>query len=1687
MARKKLSKEEKKQIRKEQRQKDALRSYRCRGFKNFLFWLTGVLTSVVLIITALFAGVAIIPVRVYLGNSADGIVSNDVSSKSLINAILKANTYDMSDFPIVADALDDFVKSAGLEQYVEIDVEKIKTLKFDETFTTELSSCIKVVATLESVGGAELIGDIGKLEVFSGWDEVESENLPVVDGEGNLVKDSESGNFVSNPKLYYYDKNDVKTLSAGTKTDGDFARAFDDNGNRVPGTEGCTLYYANLSRVPVLDLVDLIDESLGRLKLTDLLTSFGGAEFGDDSLVGNILGNKTISQLGEITGEDIVLTTILPYEDNAEIYKILLQVCGAEIENWDDVGAVKAAAESLNINSFGNLSFENVALATFLPYEDNAEIYKILLQICGVKIENWDDTTLVKAEAEKLNINSFGNLNFETLSLATFLPYEDNAEIYKILLQVCGVKIENWEDVDAVKAEAEKLNINSFANLNFENLSLTTFLPYEDNADIYKILLQICGVKIENWDDVDAVKAEAEKLGIDSFSNLSLENVSLTTLLPYEDNADIYKMLLQICGVKIENWDDADAVKAEAEKLGINSFSNLSLENVSLTTFLPYEENVDTYKLLLQVCGVTIENWDDADAVKAEAEKLNINSFSNLSLENVTLTTLLPYGENADLYKILLQMCGNDLTGLGETEIEELAKTLDIDSFTSLSFENITLTTFLPYGENADLYKILLQMCGNDLTGLSESEIEELAKTLDINSFGSLEFENVSLTTFLPYKDAENGVDNSAIYKILLQACGYDLSELDDDSVALLAKELNVNSFEKLDFNNISIDTFGIDIDTAKILIEAVNAKITEDNNNLKPGETPTPLLNDVSDLTVSHLTMLDPDYIKLSSLLPYSSNADLYKIILQACGNDLTGLNDTAISNLANGLNINAFGDIDFNNVTISTFGLGGETLDLLLNAINGKIAEDNAKPGAVQKPLLTAKQLTVAHLLTLDTNYITLSSVLPYSGNAEMYKIILQACGNDLTGLDDTAISNLADKLSISAFNDIDFNKVSISTFGLGGQTLDLLLNAVNGKIIEDNAKPGAVQKPLLTAEQLTVGHLLTLDTNYITLSSVLSYDSNKDMYKIILQACGNDLTGLDDTAISNLASKLSISAFNDIDFNKVSISTFGIQGNTLTLLFNAVNGKIAEDNAKPGAVQKPLLTSESQLTVNHLISFDANYIKLSTVLPYEDENKQPLNTALYNILLDVINGETGTKTAGDITVSDLTSFNTNSIKLNNVMPKTAENQALYEILLDVINSDKKAGDIGYLTYDKITINCLTKFSFDNVKLWHVLPYENQDGVSVNTALYSILLDVINGETGTKTAKDIKISDLSTFSFEMVRLSTVMPKTDSNAGLYNILLDIINGDKAVGDAGYVNEGAITISDLSTFNVVGIKLNTVMPKTDSNASLYNVLLDVINGDKKAGDSGYVSFDNITINNLSSFSFENVKLSTVLPYQDKNGVAINSGLYSVLLDVINSGKSESEKLTNADLKISHLSSFSVTNIRLQTVLGNGKTGNVILDKLIEKDVAVSGLATAINGLSLYEIYGQNCFVEYKGETNVARYKKADDSYILDENGEYVISKTAGIWLFLCFDSTGVVKTAGNAYGCAEKYVVSNATLQTLTAANSGANLSSKITSATIRQLVDAGILSTAHQDIYTMTLNDIATSEVWKYLAYLPK
>ena len=147
---------------------------------------------------------------------------------------------------------------------------------------------------------------------------------------------------------------------------------------------------------------------------------------------------------------------------------------------------------------------------------------------------------------------------------------------------------------------------------------------------------------------------------------------------------------------------------------------------------------------------------------------------------------------------------------------------------------------------------------------------------------------------------------------------------------------------------------------------------------------------------------------------------------------------------------------------------------------------------------------------------------------------------------------------------------------------------------------------------------------------------------------------------------------------------------------------------------------------------------------------------------------------------------------------------------------------------------------------------------------------------------------------------------------------------------------------------MANVKLETVYPRSDANKLLYEILdAAVVDGDS----------DGIEIGELGTLNTGNISLGSVLPYDSSNEL-----LYKVLLE---SNGDYDYNSSNIENKVKSLTvgdiSFDPSSVRLETVIGS--TDNEILKALCDKGVKVGEIGTAINSLSLYEIYGANCFTK----------------------------------------------------------------------------------------------------------------------------
>lgn len=482
-------KEIKKQASYDRKARRAIRRNRFRALKNFIWWLSGVVSSFVLVAAIAFIAVGVVPIGNYFGENKDEMVSENVSSKTALDIFKTIDQYKISDFKILQTAVDELITNGGIDEFVTIDKEKLGELQFvyseesGKTIGSEIQNCIRV--------SKKLFGDdIVKMGIFD-HSEVPEDEVPTTAADFN-------------PKLYYY-------VSEGSAAEGTavYSRAYGDDKNRLAESEGKTLYYVALDYVPFGEMKDLIGERIGVLKWTDVLTAFGNDM--TDSTIAEVLGDTKVNSIATFDINSVKLNVLLPDTDesgnsvNKELYDFL---CDA-VKPTENREEQTVTVENLTIGDLtgetGTFSMDNVSLKTYLGEENaaNATFYAVLRDLA--KVENNDD----------IKMSTLKNANTNDIHLITVLKNDlSNAKLYSILQDLVG-------------ETAEEITIGDLTGLDTDDLHLTCVI--EETAateQLYDIVREATG-KTVNSD-----------ITLSSLSSFDIGNVKFSTAMRKVNLAD---------------------------------------------------------------------------------------------------------------------------------------------------------------------------------------------------------------------------------------------------------------------------------------------------------------------------------------------------------------------------------------------------------------------------------------------------------------------------------------------------------------------------------------------------------------------------------------------------------------------------------------------------------------------------------------------------------------------------------------------------------------------------------------------------------------------------------------------------------------------------------------------------------------------------------------------------------------------------------------------------------------------------------------------------------------------------------------------------------------------------------------------------------------------------------------------
>jgi len=566
--------------------------------------------------------------------------------------------------------------------------------------------------SIETLGGAELLGDLGNFSFFAGYEAV-ADKPEVVDGF--IKKDGE--NFTSNPALYY-----VLVRKAAVEGEQDiYARAFTDDGefiteyyvdengnvyNQKKGTETpalafndfsqvTDLRYANLSKAPFSQALNLIGESITRQSITGLFSSLG-SDVEEGSLISDLFGEYTIADFtkpAEEGGFDIntvQLTKLLGEQtnENKQLYDLLCSVVQSE---------EKLQAEDLTIGHLlGGLSFDGIIVSEHITL-DTDTLDLLCSAINPAKRaeyeSNLDNTDSYKVvEPSTLTIGDFKYFNQDDIKMSTILGnYESSKELYDVILSAKKEMPEKQDgesqtDYDSrVKDKAENLTISSLSGLKPQDIKLTVVLEETDNEQLYEILLSVLNIT----DDANNIITNpvATDIKIAHLKGFNAGKIKLSTVLelPSENskNETIYKILSEATGqVDYSKITVADLNGAESGGFDIN--------NVKLSSVLRPEKDEKLYEVLAEI-------YPDIDVKK----ELTIAELSDFDVSGVKLKTVLPQDANPEIYKVFGDAL--NLEGVeGKTTAEQLGNVSLKEIEERLNIQHIHLSTVLGKGYKED-------------------------------------------------------------------------------------------------------------------------------------------------------------------------------------------------------------------------------------------------------------------------------------------------------------------------------------------------------------------------------------------------------------------------------------------------------------------------------------------------------------------------------------------------------------------------------------------------------------------------------------------------------------------------------------------------------------------------------------------------------------------------------------------------------------------------------------------------------------------------------------------------------------------------------------------------------------------------------------------------------------------------
>lgn len=530
--------------------------------KNILWFSIGFVSATAVAAGGVAIAVCAVPSSAYLKDN----VAGEAASASLLQLIMNAGNYTVDEFPIIKKVLNEAITNYQLDQYVSVDYEQLRGIKFGEfDFNSLFGTAIKITASINSLDLNSELGAFANLHIMTNWDAVPASEVP-------------SGN-ADNPYLYYYSDN------------GKYVRAYQDDGTPVSSYSSQSLYYPALASIPLLDIGQVFEVRLGQQEAAEALRCFGTPS---DSPLFKIVKDSTFNDLENLDINNLYLNDLLPYAEQPSLYDTILPIL-----NDGKPTDQQLTYDKVRLSDLETINMDNIHLSTVVSGLD-ADTQELLAEGCGVA--SFDDIT----------VKTISSFSLDRVHLSRAMKNPD-PKLQSILMDITGAtdwnaitlaSLQGSMDINAIKLSnvldssselfgiledglgktGDQVSLGDLSTFDAKQIHLTKVIPAAGNEKLYNVLKDMC-------------KKDPDQIRITDLNSIDTDQIRLQTVMNYDGTKTGNPVLDTLLGKNptVGEIKDTFAAMTVHETFCENVFTTDKTNTVNVNDTYDYNEANKSY------------------------------------------------------------------------------------------------------------------------------------------------------------------------------------------------------------------------------------------------------------------------------------------------------------------------------------------------------------------------------------------------------------------------------------------------------------------------------------------------------------------------------------------------------------------------------------------------------------------------------------------------------------------------------------------------------------------------------------------------------------------------------------------------------------------------------------------------------------------------------------------------------------------------------------------------------------------------------------------------------------------------------------------------------------------------------------------------------------------------------------